>query len=139
MIEAGAGILLSPSCTETLAGYWRVRLGAQARALEGQCITVQSPTIGEAPWNDAVTVSTGAGGIYCPPDRGFPPTGVLAAGQIGKPGWVIADADLDQVAEVRREGGVLNMSHWPEQQDGRLGRLATVDLRKPASRQTAAE
>lgn len=139
MIEAGAEIILAPSCTEGQAGYWRVRLGAQARALEGQCITVQSPTIGRAEWNEAIDVTTGAAGIYCPPDRGFPETGVLAAGAIDKPGWVIADADLDQIAEVRRDGGVLNMCHWPEQQDGRLARLHAVDLRAGAAKRTAAE
>jgi hypothetical protein len=31
------------------------------------------------------------------------------------------------------------MSHWPEQQDGRLARLQAIDLRAAAARQTAAE
>ncbi len=31
-VEAGAQVLLVPSCTETMRGYWRVRLGSQARA-----------------------------------------------------------------------------------------------------------
>jgi len=59
---------------------------------------------------------------------------VLAAGEIDCPGWVIADADLAlaAVAEVRRDGGVLNMAHWTEQEDGRLGALETVDLRARA-------
>lgn len=139
MVEAGAEIILVPSCTEALRGYWRVRIGAQARALEGQCITVQSPTIGPAPWNEAIDVTTGAAGIFCPPDRGFPATGVLAVGEIDAPGWVHAEADLGAVAEVRRDGGVLNRAHWPEQQDGRLARLQIVDLRAASARQTAAE
>ncbi|HSF95979.1 MAG TPA: carbon-nitrogen hydrolase family protein [Thermohalobaculum sp.] len=139
MVEAGAQIILAPSCTEGLQGYWRVRIGAQARAMEGQCITVQSPTVGRADWNEAIDVTTGAAGIFCPPDRGFPPTGILALGQIDAPGWVLADADLGAVAGVRRDGGVLNMTHWPEQQDGRLSRLETVDLRTGAARSTAAE
>lgn len=139
MIEAGAQILLAPSCTEGARGYWRVRIGAQARALEGQCITVQSPTIGLADWCEAIDTTTGAAGIFCPPDRGFPETGVLAVGQINKPGWVYADADLGAVAEVRRDGGVLNMTHWCEQADGRLDGLKSVDLRGPAAAKTAAE
>jgi predicted amidohydrolase len=139
MVEAGAQIILAPSCTEALRGYWRVRIGAQARALEGQCITVQAPTVGAAAWNEAIDVTTGAAGVFCPPDRGFPETGVLALGQIDRAGWVHAEADLAAVAEVRRDGGVLNMSHWPEQQDGRLARLQAIDLRAAAARQTAAE
>lgn len=128
MVEAGAQIILVPSTTEALAGYWRVRIGAQARALEGQCITVQAPTIGRADWCEAIDVTTGAAGIYCPPDRGFPPTGVLAAGEIDVPGWVHAEADLAQIAEVRRDGVVLNRTHWDEQGDGRLAALEAVDL-----------
>ena len=129
MVEAGAQIVLVPSSTERLRGYWRVRIGAQARALEGQCITVQAPTIGEAPWCESLGTTTGAAGIYCPPDKGFPDTGILAQGVIDQPGWVIADADLDAVAEVRRDGGVLTVEHWAEQTDGRLERLEAVDLR----------
>src|SRR5690606_19816354 len=33
MAEAGVDVILAPSCTDTLAGYHRVRVGAQARAL----------------------------------------------------------------------------------------------------------
>ena len=50
LAEAGVEILLVPSCTETEAGYWRVRLGSMARALENQCVAVHSPLIGSAPW-----------------------------------------------------------------------------------------
>jgi len=128
MIEAGVEILLAPSCTEALSGATRVRIGARARALEGQCIAVQAPTVGAAPWCDAIDVTTGAAGIFCPPDRGFPMTGILAEGALDRAGWVIADADLAAVAEVRRDGGVLNLAHWPEQADGRLARLEAVDL-----------
>lgn len=137
MVEAGAEIVLAPSCTEALSGYSRVRIGCQARALEGQCITVQAPTVGRAPWNDAIDVTTGAAGIFCPPDRGFPMTGVLALGEIDRPVWVLADADLAAVAEVRRDGGVLNRAHWTEQEDGRLGRLETVDLTAAEARAAA--
>ncbi len=49
LAEAGAEILLVPSCTDTEAGYARVRIGAMARALENQCVVVQSPTVGAAP------------------------------------------------------------------------------------------
>lgn len=129
MVEAGVELIVSPSCTEAAAGYWRVRIGAQARALEGQCVTVQSPTIGRADWSEAIDVTTGAAGIYGPPDRGFPSDGVLASGGIDEAGWVIADVDLDAIAQVRRDGGVLNMQHWLEQHDGRLASLSTIDLR----------
>jgi predicted amidohydrolase len=49
MSEAGATAILVPSCTDTLHGYFRVRVAAQARALENQCYVMQAPTVGEAP------------------------------------------------------------------------------------------
>lgn len=107
-----ADIILVPSVTEALAGYSRVRIGAQARALENQCVTVMSSVVGTADWSEAVDVSTGAGGVFGPPDRGFPDTGVIALGALNAPGWVYADVDLARVTEVRRDGGVLNRRDW---------------------------
>jgi hypothetical protein len=60
LMEAGVEILLVPSCTEALSGYWRVRVGAMARALEGQCVVVHAPTVGPADWSPAVDLNTGA-------------------------------------------------------------------------------
>jgi predicted amidohydrolase len=115
LAEAGAEVLLVPSCTETLAGYTRVRVGAMARALENQCVTVHAPTVGHAPWCPAVDENTGAAAVYGPPDRGFPMTGVLAQGELNVPGWVYAEVSLQAIREVRAEGRVLNFAHWTEQ------------------------
>ncbi len=111
-----ADILLMPSCTETLAGYWRVRIGAMSRALEGQCVTVQSSITGTAPWSTSVEVNVGMGGIFGPPDTGFPATGVIAEGSLGQPGWTLAEVDLKTIADVRAKGVVRNRNHWSEQE-----------------------
>ena len=108
-------ILLVPSCTETLAGYWRVRIGAMARALEQQCVSAMASLVGPADWCEVCDVNTGAGGVFGPPDRGFPPTGVLAEGVLDAPGWTVAQVDLEKIAQVRADGGVLNRTHWAEQ------------------------
>ncbi|MDT8902026.1 carbon-nitrogen hydrolase family protein [Anaeroselena agilis] len=113
--EAGAQVILAPSCTDTLAGYWRVRIACQARALENQCIVVQAPTVGRADWCPAVDENIGAAGFFAPPDSGFPDNGVLALGELNKPGWIYADIDPAAIAAVRTEGKVLNHKHWPEQ------------------------
>lgn len=117
MVEAGAEVLLVPSCTDTLAGFTRVRVGAMARALENQCVTVQAPTVGLAPWCPAVDENVGRAAIYGPPDRGFPPTGILAETGLNAPGWAVAEVDLAAIHGVRREGSVLNHLHWDEQAD----------------------
>ena len=115
-VEMGADLILVPSCTDTLAGYWRVRIGSQARALENQCYVVQSSTVGQAPWSPAVDVNFGAAAIYTPVDRGFPDDGVLAVGTLNAAQWVYGDVDLAAIAEVRRNGQVFNYRDWPGQQ-----------------------
>jgi predicted amidohydrolase len=127
--EAGAEIILAPSTTEKLHGYWRVRHGGQARAVENQCYVVHAPTVGTAPWNAVVDASRGAAGVYAPPDGDFPDDGVVALGTLDEPGWVFARIDLDKVAALRSDGGVLNFQHWPEQGVVTAPSAEVVDLR----------
>ncbi|MEM1351297.1 MAG: carbon-nitrogen hydrolase family protein [Pseudomonadota bacterium] len=108
-------VLLVPSVTESLHGYWRVRIGAMARALESQCVTVMASLVGEAPWSEAADTSTGMGGVFGPPDKGFPPSGVIAEGAVNQAGWTYADIDLSAIANVRQDGTVLGRQHWSEQ------------------------
>lgn len=110
-----ADFILAPSCTEALSGYWRVRIGAMARALEQQCVTVMSSLVGPAEWNEVADMNTGAGGVFGPPDVGFPDAGVLAEGELNMPGWVFAQIDTVSIANVRSEGRVLGRTHWNEQ------------------------
>lgn len=116
-IEAGAEIMLVPSCTDALPGYNRVRVAARARAMENQCFAVQSPTVGTAPWSAAVDENTGAAGAFGPIDRGFPPDGVIATGEMNRPGWVFADLDLDAARRLRRETAqVFNARDWAKEE-----------------------
>ena len=115
LIEAGAQILLVPSCTDTLAGYTRVKVGSMARALEGQCVVVHAPTVGLCDFCPAVDENVGAAAIYGPSDKGFPETGILAQTALNEPGWAIAEIDLSAIESVRATGSVFNHKHWPEQ------------------------
>ncbi len=112
-VEAGAWLILVPSCTDTLAGYRRVRLAAAARAMENQCFVALAPTVGAAPWCAALDANRGAAGIFGPVDRGFPDTGVLAEGALDADGWVYADLDPARLAVVRKDGAVRNHLSWP--------------------------
>jgi predicted amidohydrolase len=125
---AEADIILVPSCTEALAGYWRVRIGSMARALENQCVTAQASLVGQADWSESVDVTIGMGGIFGPPDTGFPSTGGLAEGTLGEPGWTFADVDLETISDVRRAGVVRNRSHW-EEQEPRVKSVTNLSLR----------
>lgn len=135
-VEAGAQLLLVPSCTDTPQGYWRVRIGSQARALEGQMYVAQSPTVGEAHWSPALDVNHGAAGLYGPPDgpKGgdwrFPADGVIAIGTMDAPQWVFAEVDLARVEALRANGGVLPARDWAKQPGGEvLPAAVLVDLR----------
>lgn len=114
-VEAGANLILVPSCTDTLAGYHRVKIGCQARALENQCYVVQSPTVGEAPWSEAVDINIGAAAVYTPVDRGFPDNGILAIGELNAVQWVMAEISLSACETVRQQGQVFNYRDWPLQ------------------------
>lgn len=114
-VEQGADLIVVPSCTDTVAGYWRVRIGCQARALENQCYVVQSPTVGLAPWSEAIDVNIGAAAIYTPVDYGFPDNGVLAIGCRDQSEWVVAELDLESSAKIRQTGQVFNHRDWPSQ------------------------
>ena len=112
-VEAGAWLVLVPSCTDSLHGWNRVRLGAQARALENQCFVAVAPTVGEAPWSAALDRNRGFAAVFGPVDRGFPEDGVIARGALDAPGWVFATLDPARIETVRREGQVLNHRDWP--------------------------
>ncbi|MFN4060676.1 MAG: carbon-nitrogen hydrolase family protein [Paracoccus hibiscisoli] len=120
LAEAGAEILLVPSCTDTVAGFTRVRIGAMARALESQCVVVQAPTVGPCDWMPALDENRGRAAIYGPPDGFWPETGIIAEGSMDAPGWVRAQIDLSRVRTSRAEGAVLPFAHWPEQDRSRL-------------------
>ena len=114
-VEMGANLILVPSCTDTLAGYHRVKIGCQARALENQCYVAQACLVGEAPWSEAVDVNIGASAIYTPVDRGFPDNGILAVGELNKVQWVMAEISLPSCEQVRQQGQVFNFRDWPLQ------------------------
>jgi predicted amidohydrolase len=114
-VEMGANLILVPSCTDTLAGYHRVKIGCQARALENQCYVAQACLVGNAPWSEAVDVNIGAAGIYTPVDRGFPDNGILVAGELNAVQWVMAEVSLTSCEIVREQGQVFNFRDWPLQ------------------------
>ncbi|WP_134681305.1 carbon-nitrogen hydrolase family protein [Paracoccus ravus] len=118
LAEAGVELILTPSCTDTVAGFNRVRIGAMARALESQCVVVHAPTVGDCDWNPAIDENRGRAAIYAPSDGVWPESGILAEGEMDRAGWVKARIDLDRVRESRENGRVLPFAHWPESHVG---------------------
>lgn len=122
-------LLLVPSSTKALAGLTRVHLGARARALEGQCYAAVATLTGPMRGCELMDMNTGRAGVFSPPDRGFPPEGLVALGELDKAAWVIAEIDIDGLAETRKTSEVDVPGHWGEQRraaDPRANRPVTV-------------
>ena len=115
MAEAGAELLLVPSCTERVSGYHRVRTGARARALENQIAAIVSPSVGDALWSPAIDRNSGAAGIYVPSEQTVSDTGILAQGEMNAAQWVTADIDLARLRHLRTSGEMRNYIDWPNQ------------------------
>ena len=118
LTDLGVDMILSPSCTDKEAGYYRVRIGAQARALENQIAVLVSPTVGLAPWSPAVDENVGRAALYVPSDYGMPPSGVFAESAELSPAkseWLFCEIDLAEVRRLRTEGQVATHRDWPEQ------------------------
>lgn len=112
--EAGARLLLVPSCTDTAAGATRVRVGCLARALENRFFVAQAVTAGDAPWSPALDTNTGDAAIYAPMDVGFPADGILASAGAGQE-WAIAELDFARLEDTRLTAQVANDRDWPAQ------------------------
>ena len=130
MVEAGAEIILVPSCTEFVSGYHRIRTASMARALEGTCVSVVSPTVGDSTWSPAVDYNNGAAGIYVPAEKDLSDTGILAEGTLNAPGWVHATVDLAALARLADTGEMRNRADWRLQPGGalRLPPTQIIDL-----------
>jgi len=127
LAEAGADVILVPSCTERVSGYHRVRTGAMARALENTVVTVQSPTVGDALWSPAVDRNSGAAGIFVPSEHGVSDTGVVAEGTLDAAQWVSGTVDLDRLRRVRSTGEMRNFADWSVQ-PGAAALAANVEI-----------
>lgn len=112
-VEAGAWLIIAPSCTDSLHGFTRVRVSAAARAIENQCYVACTPTVGLAPWSAALDVNRGHAAVFGPADRGFPEDGVLAAGTLDAAEWVVCTLDPAKLDAVREDGAVRNHRDWP--------------------------
>ncbi|MDG2525606.1 carbon-nitrogen hydrolase family protein [Stenotrophomonas sp. HITSZ_GD] len=109
--QAGARLLVVPSCTDTPAGAMRVQVGCMARALENRLFVAQSVTAGLAAWSPALDVNTGEAAIYAPMDVGLPADGMLAR-TAGDEVWAMAELDFDALEASRARAQVAVDVDW---------------------------
>ncbi|HRA21675.1 MAG TPA: carbon-nitrogen hydrolase family protein [Anaerolineae bacterium] len=104
--QAGATILIVPSCTDDRHGFLRVRTCAQARAIENQMYVIHAAVVGSLPMLPAVALNYGQAAILTPCDYAFARDGILAEGALNHETMVIGDLDLAALMEARASGTV---------------------------------
>jgi len=96
----GAELLLSPSATASMHGYWRVRHCAQARCVENQVFVAHGSLLGTA---DGAPFY-GAASILTPCDGDFPEKGIAAESAFNKEAIATAEIETEMLHEIRKAG-----------------------------------
>lgn len=108
-IKEGAWLIVVPTFTTTMAGYYRVSLSSRARAIENQCYVATSCMVGTVRRGTINPEETfGNAGIYSPADIGFPEHGIVAEGSMNQEACVISDIYPERIKIVRKKGQVHN-------------------------------
>ncbi|MCB2154314.1 carbon-nitrogen hydrolase family protein [bacterium] len=105
-----AHIIVVPSCTDDRQGFLRVRYCAHARAIENQVYVIHSSTVGSLPMVPAISLNYGQASVLTPCDFSFARDGILAEGMPNLETMVIADLDMETIAESREFGSVLPLN-----------------------------
>ncbi|NBU36414.1 MAG: GNAT family N-acetyltransferase, partial [Bacteroidetes bacterium] len=93
-------ILFVPFLTDTQNGYNRVRLCAQARAIENECYVAIAGCVGNLPKVNNMDIQYAQSGIFTPTDFAFPVNGVRAEATPNSEMTVVADIDLELLKEL---------------------------------------
>ncbi|WP_337099097.1 carbon-nitrogen hydrolase family protein [Paenibacillus sp. YIM B09110] len=105
--DSGVELILCPSYTDTAAGYYRVRICSQARAIENQLFVALSGMVGSLT-EDRPQVDNGycQAGLFTPCDVPFTENGILAAGELNGDSYVIAQFNFAMLQQNRKQGNV---------------------------------
>ena len=104
--DQGMQILFVPFLTDTQNGYNRVRLCAQARAIENECYVVMAGCVGNLPRVNNMDINYAQSAIFTPSDFAFPTNAVRAEATPNTEMTVIADVSLELLKELHEFGSV---------------------------------
>ena len=109
MADQGMQILFVPFLTDTQNGYSRVRVCAQARAIENECYVVIAGSVGNLPRVHNMDIQYAQSGVFSPCDFAFPTDGKCAEATPNTEMILISDVDLDLLNELHTYGSVRNL------------------------------
>ncbi|MFC0603046.1 carbon-nitrogen hydrolase family protein [Winogradskyella pulchriflava] len=107
--DEGMDILFVPFLTDTQNGYSRVRLCAQARAIENECYVAIAGSVGNLPNVNNMDIQYAQSAVFTPCDFSFPSNGIKAEATTNTEMILVADVDLSLLRELHSFGAVKNL------------------------------
>ncbi|KXT46598.1 hypothetical protein HMPREF2532_02784 [Bacteroides ovatus] len=95
--------------TDTQNAYSRVRVCAQARAIENECFVVIAGSVGNLPRVHNMDIQYAQSGVFTPCDFAFPTDGKRAEATPNTEMILVSDVDLDLLNELHTYGSVRNL------------------------------
>ncbi|GAB2966325.1 bifunctional GNAT family N-acetyltransferase/carbon-nitrogen hydrolase family protein [Hymenobacter coalescens] len=107
--DEGMKILFVPFWTDTKNAYQRVRLCAQARAIENECYVAITGSVGNLPRVENMDIQYSQSAVFSPSDFAFPHDAIVAEATPNTEMTLIADLDLDLLKDLNSSGAVRNL------------------------------
>lgn len=109
LADEGMKILFVPFLTDTQNGYSRVRYCARARAIENECYVAIAGSVGNLPKVHNMDIQYAQSAVFTPCDFSFPTNGIKSEATPNTEMILVADVDLDLLAELHTYGSVRNL------------------------------
>jgi predicted amidohydrolase len=109
LAKEGMDILFVPFLTDTQNGYSRVKICAQARAIENECYVAIAGCVGNLPKVENMDIQYAQSAVFTPCDFAFPANGIKAESTPNTEMILIADVDLELLTELHNVGSVNNL------------------------------
>lgn len=107
--DDGMQILFVPSLTDTQNAYMRVRLCAQARAIENECYVAVTGSVGNLPKVENMDIQYSQAAVFSPSDFTFPSNCIVSEATPNTEMILIAGVDLSLLDELHSYGSVRNL------------------------------
>ena len=109
MAAQGMQILFVPFMTYTQNAYTRVRICAQARAIENECYVAIAGSVGNLPRVHNMDIQYAQSAVFTPCDFAFPNDGRRAEATPNTEMILVADVDLHSLTQLHTYGSVRNL------------------------------
>lgn len=106
---AGAEVIFIPYSTDERKAYDRLRITAQARAVENFIYTVIAGNVGNLPTARNYLINYGRAAVYTPSDFAFPPHATAGESDANVETVLITDLDLTSLAQQRDVASVRHL------------------------------